>query len=255
MGTISVLDAAGTPQTIQAPLAPGRAADAASRPVSLSNEDYAAVGDLVETAPTSDTASSGLNGRLQRIAQRLTSLIALLPTSLGTKTAAASLAVTLASDGSMVVATGTTADAAYSGTGSGTIVSILKWIGSGIASLLTAYSLIPAPSTYRLLAALATTNGANIKGAAGAVKGIQGYNAKSSAVYLKLYNKATSPTVGTDTPVKTLYLPPTAAFAFDFGTGLSFATGIGVGLTGAAADNDATALTAGDIVCLNVDYH
>jgi len=33
------------------------------------------IGDLTETAPANDTASSGLNGRLQRIAQRLTSLI------------------------------------------------------------------------------------------------------------------------------------------------------------------------------------
>lgn len=40
-------------------------------------------GALTETAPTTDIASSGLNGRLQRIAQRLTSLIALLPTALG----------------------------------------------------------------------------------------------------------------------------------------------------------------------------
>lgn len=40
-------------------------------------------GGLTETAPATDTASSGLNGRLQRIAQRLTTLIALVPTSLG----------------------------------------------------------------------------------------------------------------------------------------------------------------------------
>lgn len=40
------------------------------------------VGAVTETAPATDTASSGLNGRLQRIAQRLTSLIALLPTAL-----------------------------------------------------------------------------------------------------------------------------------------------------------------------------
>lgn len=33
------------------------------------------IGAVTETAPASDTASSGLNGRLQRIAQRLTSLI------------------------------------------------------------------------------------------------------------------------------------------------------------------------------------
>jgi hypothetical protein len=36
------------------------------------------IGGLTETAPASDTASSGLNGRLQRIAQRITSLITAL---------------------------------------------------------------------------------------------------------------------------------------------------------------------------------
>lgn len=41
------------------------------------------IGAVTETAPATDTASSGLNGRLQRIAQRLTSIIALLPTALG----------------------------------------------------------------------------------------------------------------------------------------------------------------------------
>jgi hypothetical protein len=40
------------------------------------------VGALTETAPATDTASSGLNGRLQRVAQRITSLIALLPSAL-----------------------------------------------------------------------------------------------------------------------------------------------------------------------------
>jgi hypothetical protein len=40
------------------------------------------IGDVTETAPSTDTGSSGLNGRLQRIAQRLTSLIALVPTAL-----------------------------------------------------------------------------------------------------------------------------------------------------------------------------
>lgn len=40
------------------------------------------VGALTETAPATDTASSGLNGRLQRIAQRISSLIALIPTAL-----------------------------------------------------------------------------------------------------------------------------------------------------------------------------
>lgn len=56
------------------------------------------VGAVTEAAPATDIASSGLNGRLQRIAQRITSLITLLPTSLGQKTKANSFAVTLASD-------------------------------------------------------------------------------------------------------------------------------------------------------------
>lgn len=43
----------------------------------LSESDFdTKTGSLTETAPASDTASSGLNGRLQRVAQRLTSLLA-----------------------------------------------------------------------------------------------------------------------------------------------------------------------------------
>lgn len=61
----------------------GAAADAASAPIAFSTEGKAQLGALTETAPASDTASSGINGRLQRIAQRITSLISLLPTALG----------------------------------------------------------------------------------------------------------------------------------------------------------------------------
>ncbi len=60
--------------------------------------ESALIGAVDETAPVSDIASSGLNGRLQRIAQRLTSLIALLPTALGSTSAAGSLAVTASTE-------------------------------------------------------------------------------------------------------------------------------------------------------------
>lgn len=56
------------------------------------------IGALTETAPATDTASSGLNGRLQRIAQRITSLIGLFPTSIGPKAKSGALAVTTATD-------------------------------------------------------------------------------------------------------------------------------------------------------------
>lgn len=88
------------------------ASDQGALPITISGVATAAnqtaeqtlTGAVTETAPATDTASSGLNGRLQRIAQRLTSLIALIPASLGQKTAAASLAVTVASDQSAIPA-------------------------------------------------------------------------------------------------------------------------------------------------------
>lgn len=105
-----------------------------------------AIGSLTETAPATDTASSGLNGRLQRIAQRLTSLIALLPASIGTKASNASLSVVLASDQATVPT--------QPQTSSGTITQVQKAVGltavratvSGSAPAATRKRLIIKPS-------------------------------------------------------------------------------------------------------------
>lgn len=108
----------------------------------------------------------------------------------------------------------------------------------------------------RLISAAASTNGTSVKGSAGNVFRIRGYNAAAALRYLKLYNKASAPTVGTDVPVLTIALPPTAAFDFDLGgaDGHYFSAGIAYAITGAAADNDTTALTAGDVTALNITY-
>ena len=60
----------------------GQATSANSAPVVLSTSQETMLSNLdtdlgttSETAPASDTATSGLNGRLQRVAQRLTTLI------------------------------------------------------------------------------------------------------------------------------------------------------------------------------------
>jgi hypothetical protein len=84
--------------TTQLPAALGSAAAASSLGVTASTEDIARAGIITETAPATDTASSGQNGRLQRIAQRLTSLIALTPT-LGTTTDSASSPVAFSTEG------------------------------------------------------------------------------------------------------------------------------------------------------------
>lgn len=100
-GSFSV--ALSTEDAALLPASLGAKAAAASFAVTQSTEDAAQFGSLTETAPATDTASSGLNGRLQRIAQRLTSLIALVPASLGQKAMASSFAVTLASDDPLTV--------------------------------------------------------------------------------------------------------------------------------------------------------
>lgn len=83
----------------------GQALAATSLPVTLTALEEGLFGALTETAPASDTASSGLNGRLQRIAQRISSLIALIPTALGQGTMAQSLKVVIASDQSAIPVT------------------------------------------------------------------------------------------------------------------------------------------------------
>lgn len=65
------------------PLPSGAATEATLGGVLTTTDFDTKVGSLTETAPATDTASSGLNGRLQRIAQRITSMITLLPAALG----------------------------------------------------------------------------------------------------------------------------------------------------------------------------
>lgn len=105
-------------------------------------------------------------------------------------------------------------------------------------------------SPFKLISA-ASTNGTNIKASAGQVYAIHAINLNAAVRYLKLYNKATTPTVGTDTPVMTLAIPAAttgAGFTFSIPVGLAFATGIGIGLTTAAADADTGAVAANEII-------
>lgn len=108
-------------------------------------------------------------------------------------------------------------------------------------------------STGRLLSSAASVNATIVKASAGRMYGMQGYVARTSAVYLKLYNKATAPDE-TDTPVKTLYLPPSSAFAIDFPSGYSFTAGISYRMTTAGADNSTAAVASGDVLAFNLDY-
>jgi hypothetical protein len=107
--------------------------------------------------------------------------------------------------------------------------------------------------TSRILSAAASTNATSAKASAGDLFQIVGYNAIGSLRYLKLYNKASAPTVGSDTPTHTFVIPP-GPFVLDFPTPFYFSTGIAYALTTAGADADTGALTAGDITGLVLSY-
>lgn len=114
--------------------------------------------------------------------------------------------------------------------------------------------LVKPNANARLLSSAATTNATSVKASPGNVFKIVGNNTVASKRYLKLYNKASAPTVGTDTPLETIVILASASFDFSFTAGMYFSTGIAFAITGAAADADTTTIGAGDIECLNISY-
>lgn len=95
-------------------------------------------------------------------------------------------------------------------------------------------------------------NGANVKASAGQVFGIHLTNVGLSSgvdyLYVKLYNKATAPTVGTDTPVMTIPVKADASRDIEIPSGAAFASGIGIGCTTAAADADTGAPATNELI-------
>jgi hypothetical protein len=98
----------------------------------------------------------------------------------------------------------------------------------------------------------ASTNATSAKASAGQVYGWYLSNVNAAVRYLKLYNKASAPTVGTDTPVMTIAIPggstAGAGANVEFTNGIAFGTGIAYALTTGAADSDTAAVAASEII-------
>lgn len=88
------------------------------------------------------------------------------------------------------------------------------------------------------------TNGTNVKNAAGQVYDGVISNTSASAVYFRLYDIASSPTVGTTTVKRTIQVPGNGTVIFSWPNGLKFTAGISWGITAAIADADTTAISA-----------
>lgn len=103
-----------------------------------------------------------------------------------------------------------------------------------------------AASIHHFVAA-ATTNALNIKASAGRVLGWCLANTTASWRYVKLHNTAGAPTAGSGV-VQTIGIPPNGLAQMSIPAGLAFTTGIARTCVTGAADADATATAANDVV-------
>lgn len=105
------------------------------------------------------------------------------------------------------------------------------------------------PGSGAKLISAASTNATSVKASAGQVYGWYLSNASATVpVFVKLYNKASSPTVGTDVPVMTIMVPSGSAANVEYSQGIAFGTGIALAITGAVGDADSTSVAANETV-------
>lgn len=94
----------------------------------------------------------------------------------------------------------------------------------------------------------ATTNSTSVASGEHQLYVLTAANTNAAAAYLKLYDTAAGPTCNSDTVLMTFTLIQNVPRNIEFPVGLHFANGIGLCITGAAADNDNTAATTGIVV-------
>lgn len=102
-------------------------------------------------------------------------------------------------------------------------------------------------SSMTKVVSAATTNATVVKASAGRVFGFHFTNTGAAVRFVKFYNKATAPTVGTDTPVMVVGIPSGQSIRRDMLPPAAFATGIGIAIVTGAADADATAVGADEV--------
>lgn len=139
-----------------------------------------------------------------------------LPATLGQKTSANSLAVVIASDNVLSVASAPSAT-----------------VGAG---------------TFHHLISAATTNATSVKATAGNIAVLIVSNNATTKRFFKLYNKASAPTVGTDTPILTLMLAPGETIQCNTGPyGMALSAGIAYATTQLITVADTTAVAVSDM--------
>lgn len=94
----------------------------------------------------------------------------------------------------------------------------------------------------------AGNNAANIKAAAGVMTGWKVYNNADYPIFVKLYDKATTPAPGTDAVAQTIGVDAGLSDISPPGPGVTYTSGIGIAIVKGIVDGDDTPVAADDCV-------
>jgi len=95
---------------------------------------------------------------------------------------------------------------------------------------------------------VAGTNATNLKVGNSALFWMNSINTAAYAVYVKFYDKATAPVVGTDIPVLTVMVAAGAPGLFNPAEPVYFQNGLAYAVTKLSPDTDTTVVVAGDLI-------
>ena len=110
------------------------------------------------------------------------------------------------------------------------------------------------PNTYHTLISAASTNATSVKNGNGMIFTLVAANTSSSFKYLKMFNLAVAPTMGTSTPVLNIPIAPNSTLDVSTNTfAMRFVSGIAYAITGGSALLDTTSVASGDVI-LNMVY-
>lgn len=235
MATLDVLDAAGDTQTIAKVAATGQAAMADSLPVVIASDQSDVpvavassalpTGAATETtlaAVATETTLASIDGKVPDLGQALdTGSVPVVLTAAQITTLTPPAAISGFATEAKQPSLGT------AGTASADVLTV-----QGIASM-TALKTDASATTQPISAAAPTNNSTTayaaslvVKGSAGTLFGISGYNSKATGQFLQLHDAASLPS-DTAVPKVVIYVQPQSSFSIDLGLrGRAFSTGI-----------------------------
>lgn len=135
--------------------------------------------------------------------------------------------------------------------GTTTLTATTATIGN-VSDIPTASPAAPTTTALKVVSSASTYSALLLTGTLKRLVNGSLFNTGASPAYVKFYNKATAPTVGTDVPIATFCIPAGGFFNVKdhVGNGGLYAgtLGIGIGISGAVGDTDTTVLAANQIV-------